>query len=83
MHNCGKGCCQRNLPKQISSAFANHHIDQVLGGRRQHQPHRLIDQHQHRAQRQARAVRPDELAGIGPGSRPMYFLLLFSHLAFV
>ena len=56
-------------------------VDQVLRGQRQDEPGHAVDQHQHQAERQAPAARPDEVARLLPGRGPANLLLagLFGH----
>ena len=57
---------ERERQQQIGAVLADHFVDQPLGRRRQHQSGEAADEHQHEAEAEAPAVRPDELARFAP-----------------
>src|ERR1041384_160978 len=65
--------------EQVGAAFDNYDVDQILGRCRQHQAHRLIDDHENGAQREPAAVRPHQLPRISPRRRPSDFSFRFRH----
>ena len=49
LHDGRRARRQRDLPEHIGAPLDNHLVNQVLGRGGQHKPHRLVDEHQHRA----------------------------------
>ncbi len=65
--------CERD--QQVGAAPADHVVDEELGGGGKDQAGEPVDEHQREPERQASAMRPDELPGLGPGVGEVDFAL--------
>ena len=61
LHDGGAEHREHQRLEQVRPVLADDVIDQVLGGRRQHQPAQPVDHHEHEAQRQQAPPRADQI----------------------
>ena len=66
---------QRQRHEQVGALLPDDVVNQILGGRRQHQSRQPVHQHQRQAEGEPAAPRDDERAGFLPGVRVVDFLL--------